>query len=103
MTATASDSAAPTPSASTLGAEIMACANYSAFQDSVDKFAHERGRGGAVSTIRNAVAHAVDHGVDAAAAEYDLSPRVVQAALDWLNRAAAAQYSNRYDQRKGDD
>lgn len=86
-------------SVSTVGAEILACANYLSFQDAIDKFAAQNGFGADVERIRNAVGHAVDHGVDGAAQEYDLSADTVVHALEWLNRAASNEYPHRYDRR----
>lgn len=83
----------------TVGAEILACANYQAFQDSIDKFAHQNGFGDDVARIRDAVGHAVDHGVAAAASEYDLPEPTVEHVLEWLDRAAAKQYAEQYDPR----
>jgi len=74
----------------TRGIECLACANYQAFEDEVDKVAARRGVDRA--ELRNALAHWVDHDLDTAAESYDVPREIIVEGRDACRRAANNQY-----------
>lgn len=76
------------------GIETLACARYQAFEDVVDVVAAERQVDRI--TLRECLAHWVDHGLDTADDNYDVPREIIIEAGERCKRAAQKQYEDHF-------